>query len=572
MKSNPLVAKAAVIHLILLFSLSIQSQAPFWTWARNYGVISYFTTIGQNICTDGDGNLLLAGHYQGPTIAFGTTTLTNTSYQPQYSSDAYLVKHDAAGNVLWAKSFGCSGNDAIFGLCVDANNNIFITGTFIETSGNIFGMVLDSYTITSQGGGGDMFLAKLDPNGNVLWVQSAGGSSTESGVSLCTDGAGAVYVAGSSSSPSFNVSSASFSSKGATDFFVAKYSASGNLIWARQGGGTFSDYANSIAVDTTGNVIVGGHFQGVMFVGIQSFTNTVPTNSTDAFVAKFDASGNLLWLVKTDGLGNDAIQSLSTDANNNILVTGSFSSPILICGNETLTNAGGYDIFVAKYDAAGAVQWAKCYGGTGLDAAYSLCKDVTGNTYVTGGFYSPLLPIGTTVLSNNNGTEDIFIAKYDVSGNEQWALSASGNFHEFGNGICCDINDNVYVTGYFASTTLTLGMPLINNSTNSGSNVFLGKLSTGITSVYNQQPALKNDLVEIFPNPAKDICYVNLFFKENAFIKLYSCDGSLVNEITFTQSSDNRWILDSSKLSDGVYHVQAISEGQVMNGRLLVYH
>ncbi|MES2679026.1 MAG: T9SS type A sorting domain-containing protein [Bacteroidota bacterium] len=572
MKSNySFISGILALQIFFLLSLKSNSQSPGWTWARNYGTISYYTEIGQPICNDGAGNVLLAGQYFGNTIAFGSTTLTNTSFQSFADSDAYLVKQDAAGNVLWAKNFGCSGNDAIYGVCVDASNNIYITGMFIESSGNIFGMVLGTFTLNSMGGGGDMFVAKLDPNGNVLWAKGAGGNYTEQGLGICTDAGGNVYVAASSSSQSFNIGNLSFSTNGASDFFVAKYSTGGNVMWVKQGGGQYFDYANAIAVDAAGDIVIAGKFQGSMTLGAQTLTNSVPMNSMDAFIAKYSASGTVIWATQTSGTNDDVIRALSTDPNNNIVVAGNFRSPVLTCGTVTLANAGSHDMFVAKYNAAGSIQWAKGHGGTGTDDAYSVDTDASGNIYVTGGFYSPTLVIGSTSLSNSNSSDDIFVCKYNAAGNEQWALSASGTTDQFGNGIICDPNGGLYVTGYFRSNTLTLGSTVLTNTDSPYSHVFLGKLDQNILPGGIQDVMGQNSL-EIFPNPAQDRCVVKLQSAGNSFLKLYAANGALVKELTANHLQNGEWIVETGELPNGIYLLQITSNDHMHNGKLIVHH
>ncbi len=570
--SKRLCAKCLVMVLLLLPALLLHAQSPTWQWAKNYGMISYYNYIGKNICTDAAGNSLLAGHYTGQSITFGSYTLTNTSFQPDYDSDVYIVKHDAMGNVLWAKSFGGSGNDAIYGICTDANGNIFITGFFIGVATAPVGMVLGTYTVYPVGSGaGYMFLAKLDQNGNVLWAKSAGGGFARS---VCTDAGGNVYVVGSSaSSYSFTIGSYNFPSNGATDFFIAKYSPIGSLLWAKLVGGARFDYANSVAADAAGNIIVAGEFQGpVMAMGTQTLSNSDPSgNSMDAFIAKYDASGNVLWASSITGSSDDLINCAAVDAADNILVTGNFMSPVLACGTSTFGNAGSADLFIAKYNSSGNLQWAKAHGGSGTDNCYSICCDNSGNAYVTGEFYSNTLFMGSTTLNNSSGADHILVGKYDVAGNEVWALAESGNSDQFGNGICFDGGSSIYVTGYFRSSTLNIGsIPLTNNS--GANNVFIAKLpvnasqSTGIGTVTSGGKSLS-----IFPNPANNQCRIRLPQNGNCSLKLYNASGAMVKQASFTGPQNNDWLMDTSELPNGIYFMEVVADQQY-TGKFIISH
>ena len=147
-------------------------------------------------------------------------------------------------------------------------------------------------------------------------------------------------------------------------------------------------------------------------------SSTLTSTNGNLFIAKYDASGNVLWAKSTAGAGDDGTgNSVSADAGGNVFVTGYFTSPTLTFGITTLTNAGGgggsfpYDIFIAKYDAGGNVLWAKSVGGTGWDQGNSVSADAGGNVFVTGSFSSLSLTFGspTLTLAGNN---DVFIASH----------------------------------------------------------------------------------------------------------------------------------------------------------------
>ncbi len=289
------------------------------------------------------------------------------------------------------------------------------------------------------------------------------------------------------------------------DIFIVKYDASGNVLWAKSAGGTQHDQGRSVSTDKSGNVFMTGYFgSATVTFGTTTLTNAGNTGSTDdIFIVKYDASGNVQWAKSAGGTAGDWGNSVSVDAGGNVFMTGDFQSATITFGTTTLTNADttapAADIFIMKYDAAGNVLWAKSAGGTSDDFGSSVSTDAGGNVFMTGYFQSATITFGTTTLTNkdNSGNSgDIFIVKYDASGNVQWAKSAGGNSNDFGQSVSTDAGGNVFVAGYFQSATITFGTTTL---TNAGfSDIFIAKLSstTGIEEI------TKENNFSLYPNPS----------------------------------------------------------------------
>jgi hypothetical protein len=159
----------------------------------------------------------------------------------------------------------------------------------------------------------------------------------------------------------------------------------------------------------------------------------------DVFLSKFDINGNVTWMKGAKGKAGDYPYGIATDAVGNSYVTGSFTSDTLSFGSFDLINVnpGQRDIFIAKYDPNGNALWAKSAGGSTTDEAYSITIDALGNSYITGYFASPTIVFGTFTLTQT-GLKDMFLAKYDMNGNIQWAKNPSGNDWDCGRSITID--------------------------------------------------------------------------------------------------------------------------------------
>ena len=300
-----------------------------------------------------------------------------------------------------------------------------------------------------------------------LWAKSAGGIDYDRGQSIAVDASGNSYVTGyfNSSSITFGSTTLTNAGSGSSDMYVVKYDGSGNVLWAKNAGGTDYDAGYSIAVDSSGNSYVTGYFNSSSI----TFGSTTLTNNGgyDMCVVKYDGSGNVVWAKNAGGISSDFGYSIAVDVSGNSYVTGSFSSASITFGSTTLMNAssGSNDIYVVKYDGSGNVVWAKRAGGTGNDIGYSFAVDASGNSYATGVFKSSSITFGSTTLTNaSSGSNDIYVVKYDGSGNVVWAKSAGGTGYDFGSSITVDASGNSYATGYFASSSITFGSTTLTRS------------------------------------------------------------------------------------------------------------
>ncbi|MCB9317449.1 MAG: SBBP repeat-containing protein, partial [Lewinellaceae bacterium] len=332
-----------------------------------------------------------------------------------------------------------AGSDRGQGIAGDAAGNIYVTGLFNGT------ISFGSQTLTASGVE-DVFIVKYDPSGDILWAASGGGPASDIGFGIATDASGNVYVTGGFTGSATFGSQTVNASGGGTDVFIAKYDATGNVLWVVSGGGFDTDFGSDIAADASGNVYVTGEFQGTAGFGSQTLTSA---GDVDAFVVKYDASGNVLW-ARSGGAGNfDTGNGIAADAAGNVYVTGAFRNNADF-GSQTVSSVGDSDVFVAKYDASGNVLWARSGGAGNFDTGNGIAADAAGNVYVTGYFRGNAGFDSQTVSSVGNS--DVFVAKYDASGNVLWVVGLGGTNADAGNGITTDAAGNAYVIGDFRGT------------------------------------------------------------------------------------------------------------------------
>jgi len=381
--------KALVGLIFIIFTITLSAQEPEWQWASQAGGSS--VDVGESITIDDDGNSYVTGIFS-ETAPFGFYSLTSSG-----SYDIFVAKMDANGNWLWATKAGGSGSDYGDSIAIDGDGNSYVTGSFEETA--TFG----SYSLTSSGSA-DIFVAKMDANGNWLWVTKAGGSSCDDSYGITIDSNGSSYVTGRFGGTA-TFGSYSLTSSGSADIFVAKMDVNGNWLWATQAGGSYSGAGYGIAIDDNGDSFVTGSFVETATFGSYSLTSY---GDIDIFVAKMDANGNWLWATQAGGSGFDFGESIAIDGDGNSYITGNFSATATF-GSYSLTSSGSADIFVAKMDANGNWLWVTKAGGSSWDDSYGITIDSNGSSYVTGDF-SATATFGSYSLTSS-GSADIFVAK-----------------------------------------------------------------------------------------------------------------------------------------------------------------
>lgn len=445
--------KQMLIIVLMMMYVMLIAQTDDWLWARRAGGTDQ--DMGLGIAVDNSGNSYVTGWFSG-TGNFGESTLISSG-----GNDVFVAKIDKYGNWLWVKQAGGTSGDCGYKIAIDLNGNCYVTGLFTGTA--TFGS-----TLLTSSGTGDIFVAKLDSNGTWLWAKKAGGQSMENtdlGLAISVDAMGCSYVTGyfygtanfgnisltsiadadifvtkldtdgnwlwalSAGGTGFDIGSAistdingnnyfsgyfsgtsSFgstflTSNGFRDMYVAKLDSNGNWLWVKRAGGSGNTLGHGISFDTYGNCYVTGSFQDTANFGSDTL---VSWGSSDIFIVKLDSSGNWLWTKQAGSIEGESGSSIVIDTFGNCFLTGNFQGTASF-GSSVITSHGSDDAFIAKLDSSGNWLWVKQAGGIDYDYGICIATDNKGNGYVIGSFQTIANFDGDSLTSS--GDYDVFIAK-----------------------------------------------------------------------------------------------------------------------------------------------------------------
>ena len=540
---------------MLCFVQTSYAQTPSWQWA--FGAGSTGAEMATANATDAAGNVYTVGWYTSTNITFGSITLTNPGLG---TSDIFITKHSATGIALWAKTFGGTDGEIASSVSIDNNGDVYVTGWYSSSS-----VVFGSQTLTnSSAGNSDVFVAKLNSAGNVVWAKSAGGNATDRGQSITVDPSGNVVVAGLfiSSTINFGAVNANHSGSGNNDLFIVKYDASGNPLWARSAGGSGSDVANSVATDASNNIYVTGFFSStsINFSG-NTLTNS-GTGSQDLFLVKYNPSGTILWSVKSS-VNLDEYGSALAVSSTGVYLTGSFSSSVTTIDNVNLTNssAGTHDALVAKYNSNGGVLWAKRIGGADGDVGLDIDIDGSDKVFVSGNFASGSINVDGTILINTlTGYRDMFYSAYDANGINLWATRIGDSFDESANCITVNtLGNTIYAAGMYNSNSVAFGSNSVIKFC--ADDIFISKLG-GLSLNLKEQVVSS---ISLFPNPAKNFFNIKGIILEK--IEIMSMEGKILRT---KEISDPNSQIELDQLPKGIYFVRCFSKEGTSCQKLVV--
>ena len=321
--------------------------------------------------------------------------------------------------------------------------------------------------------------------GNHLWSQRFGDASSESGWSVAADGSENVIVTGNFYG-TVDFGGGLLTSAGDRDIFVAKFDPCGDHLWSQRFGDASDQWGASIAVDSAGNVLAAGYFEGTVDFGGGPLTSAGDIYDKDIFVAKFDPDGNHLWSQRFGDERSQWGNSVAVDGPGNVILTGTFYGTVDFGGVPLVNPSPGdiWDIFVVKFDRDGNHLWSQRFGDSNpnWEGCWSVAVDGSRNVILTG-YIEGTVDFGGEPLTSA-GFDDIFVVKLDSSGNHVWS-KRFGDWNEFqiGESVAVDDSGNVVVTGNFQSTVDFGGGTL----TSAGEvDIFVVKFDPGGNHIWSQ--------------------------------------------------------------------------------------
>jgi hypothetical protein len=439
---------------------------PEVVWASYFG--EHLEDLSLDVKRDGMGHLIMAG-YTFNVVDFIPGGVYNSTTP---LSNAFLAKFNSDGVLLWSAWYGNSRGSCRFNtLTTDAQGNINAAGfsnalqnainghqtipggkmdgfilktnpqgiiqwsSFYGGSGDdvIEGITLDNeanivctgYTnsttgISSNGwqnqfqGGQDAFVVKFNSDGQRLWGSYYGATANESGMGIVTDAMNNIYLAGATQSNRGLLPEFATATVQGYDAYLLKLNSIGEPQWLRHDGGSSSDFHYGLCLDANQNILVCGSFQSVTLP--VSITHAHPVNNFTGYIACYTSGGNKLWNRFYGGMGSDHISKITVNSNGEILVTGETTSPLGIAYNGFVNDLqGGIDAFVAQFQSDGTWMWGSYFGGDQDEWTHGLAVDER-HVYISGRSFSAQgIATRDSHQSTYGGAGDAFIAKIAIS-------------------------------------------------------------------------------------------------------------------------------------------------------------
>jgi hypothetical protein len=484
--------KKKITFFVLFLSLATYSNIRGQVdtlWTKTFGGSGIDESYSVQKTTDG-------GY-----IIIGYTTSSGVG-----NEDVWIIKTNASGDTLWTKTFG--GSDHDYGRAVHQT-----------TDG---GYIIAGYTSSFGAGSYDVWLIKTNSSGDTLWTKTFGGSTLDIGNSVLQSNDGGYLIAGFTSS--FGA--------GGYDVWLIKTNSSGDTLWTKTLGGSYSDYCSSVKQTTDGGYIIVG------------YTSSLGVGSYDVWLIKTTSSGDTLWSKTFGGSDDDYGSSVQQTTDGGYIITGSTSS----------FGAGLYrDVWLIKTSSSGETLWSKTFGGS-FDDYGSSVQQTTDDGYIITGFTS----------SFGAGGKDAWLIKTNASGDTLWTKTFGGSDDDYGRSVLQTADDGYIITGY--KDIFGAG----------NSDVWLIKTTTDVTEVNQNIDMIITDfsLYQNYPNPFNPSTKISWQVPVGGWqtLKVYDVLGNeietLVDEYKQAGNYEVEW--DASNYPSGVFFYQLKTENFVENEKMIL--
>ncbi len=493
-----LIFKILFFSILLSGHFQLSGQIPLFSWVKPASGAAQIEVNDAE--KDKNGNIYTIGSFTG-----------NPDFEPSFlnavvlnskggNRDIFICKHNSSGAIVWAKEISDTGDNRAVSLCLDSAGNIYITGVFSKSADFNPG---SGKKILKAKGNSDIFLLKLNPLGELIWIKQFEAAGNADNPHVSTDRNGKLLLSGNFND-SIDIDPGSnktiLNNKGSESLFIAKMDTSGNLFGHRQ----FDAYGQlkvyDIKWDKAGNLYLNG-----LFTDSTDFDPGIgreiqkSAGKRDIFLLKLDSSANYIWVMAYEGKGDEYNTGLTIDKGLNIYLSGTFSSTIDMkpsFGYNPINSAGLSDVFIQKLDTAGNIYWHKRIGGIGSEGINDIETDSAGNIFC-GGFFSDAVDFdpntGKTVI-NSNAPTDGFTLKLSSAGIFIWVKSINGNLHGSVLELITDLPGNIVSIGEFSGRIdANPGSPTQVLVSLGGLDIFIQKLNGSGQYVWSQNVSATSD-------------------------------------------------------------------------------
>ncbi|MEX2483626.1 MAG: HYR domain-containing protein [Brumimicrobium sp.] len=473
----------------MFFGLEAKGQQGF-EWAITSGGDG--ANYGTSVTSDGAGNAYYCGYFEDEIDldeAGGGFVLTT----PNANTDMFVSKLDPNGNFLWGRHFSSTGRNRAESITIDDNDNVYVTGYFEGTVDFDPGAGTSELTSMTDR---DVFILKLNTDGDFLWVKHFGGSSFALGLDINFSKLDNVLVSGIfAGNFTFDPSGQNIAINAANgiDGFAFRLNQSGNLMDYIKTESTGNAFNYAMDEDTDGNIYIGGHYTGDLDLG-GSFQYTATDANTDPYIIKYDNTLNPEWVTIGAGTGEGVVRGLRVGTDNNVYFGGYYDGDLDLTANNGVfgvANIDQEDIYVGSLNNLGEMNWLHGIGGIETDYLLGLELDDLNSVYTTG-------------YIRNTVDFDPSAGNFDLTsggGNNTyvWKLNSAGDFKsavlfeaQFGYNLSVASNWDIFISGYYSGTKDfdPSGATFSMTSSGTGRAAYVSKLSQTCTDVITNVDAL----------------------------------------------------------------------------------
>lgn len=497
------------------------------------------------------------------------------------NADGVLTKlSEADGTIQWIKQFGSASDEVVIDAVMDNSGNHYLTGYFMGAGSNSFdadpGPGVYNLSVTSVLANRDIFIIKLDVNGNFLWAKqmsSPAGAPNDDVATIKLDSSGNIYLAGSYTYVDFDPGAGdqTLMASGSSGAFIVKLDNNGNFLWVKTLEGTSNKKIIDLELDGSENIYVAGRFQGNIDLNPDSTMQDlrVTAGNFDTFVAKYDSNGNYIWGLNYGGTASDTPEKILINGND-LYVGGAFTGTVDLdptSGVSNVVSAGGQDAYLTKLTLNGDYVSSFVIPGTtsNLDSIRDIYVDATGNIYLSGLFQN--ITLNSNNYTANVANADAFYLKLDSS------LNFSSIYLIQGDGIQSIPFIQQLADNKFLAIGSSRGVAIFNYAnpiSTEGNSIpqsytYVTKFDFETTLDTNTFESQNN--FSVYPNPVQSV--LNIVSQNKIVsINIYNLEGRKV----FGQAKSEITNVNLEILQTGTYILQMQDEnGKIENRKLIKY-